>query len=246
MSTLIIIITTLSVLLFLNRRFISGLIAANRKPAISASEFKKTVNNHFKSKVTELGFIGKDWAYNKEKSGFIYSISFVTSKHGGEFAIDLTVRPKRIDKYKNLTNNEPSFSKRLTPSNQIDYWWRFKKNETENAKLLDKIFLLISSKGLEWFGKFNEFPTQFSNLTIEHLQDTGKLAKMFDTDYESKLHWTLALINVNEELNEKEKVKSFAEFGLKQIEGIAGLDWKPYFEEKQHTTGSFASAGGDE
>jgi hypothetical protein len=134
----------------------------------------------------------------------------------------------------------------LTPSNQIDYWWRFHKRETDNAKLLNDISLLISSKGQEWFGKFKEFPKQFSNLTVEDLDDTENLAKMFDTDYESKLHWALALINVNEELNEKEKVKSFAEFGLKQIDGIAGLDWKPYFEDKQHTTGRFASAWGDE
>lgn len=141
--------------------------------------------------MTDLGFTGKDWVFSQEKSGFVYSICFVTSKHGGEFAIDLTVRPKRIDNYKKLANNEPTFSKRLTPSNQIDYWWNFKKKEIDNAKLLNDIFLLISSRGQEWFRKFKEFPTQFSNLTVEDLEDTESLAKTFDTDYESKLHWAL-------------------------------------------------------
>jgi hypothetical protein len=236
MTTLIIILATLALIAFLNRGFISGLISANRKPAISSSDFKKTVNKYFKTKMTDLGFIGKDWVYNKEKSGFVYSICFVTSKHGGEFAIDLSVRPKRIDKFKGLENNEPSFSKRLTPSNQIDFWWRFKKAQSSNIKLLDKIYLLITTRGTAWFKKFESFPEQFSNISIADLENTEKLAKMFDTDYESKLSWALGLINVHEELENKDKVKVFADFGLRQIDGIAGLDWKPYFEEKQHTT----------
>lgn len=228
--------TTIAVLAFLNRRFISGFVAAYRKPAISTTEFKRIVNTNFKNRLTDIGFTGKDWLYKKEKSGFEYSIRFITSKHGGEFAIDLLVRPKRIDKFRKLENNEPSFSKRLTPSKQIDFWWRFKKAETDNIKLLNQLYLQITTNGTEWFKRFESFPEQFSNMTITDLENTERLAKMFDTDYESKLSWALGLINVHEELNNKDKVRDFAEFGLKQIEGIAGLDWKPYFEAKQHTT----------
>lgn len=152
------------------------------KQFIKSADFKKIVNDHFAPKIHELGFKGKDFFFYRENETYTEAVFFWTYRSGGAIAVDLLVRFNKIiypDGKKRtpsrlLRDEDCEFHKRLSPNKilpkgKFDVWfWVFEEHLNENVKIVEDIWRLFATIGLEYFKRFENHQTYIRNITTEN------------------------------------------------------------------------------
>jgi hypothetical protein len=134
---------------------------------VKSSDFKKFINQFFLPKVHELGFKGRDFYYFRENKDYTEVIFFWTYKTGGAIQVDLLVKFNNIvnpvsDKFisaKNIKHEDAEFYHKLSESNNDElltkgWFWIFEKEDEDNRKLVEDIWRLFSTQGMDYFSRF--------------------------------------------------------------------------------------------
>ncbi len=204
---------------------------AFRPKGLTSAEFKKLVQKVAKPRLNSLGFLGNAWDFSKTENGLTYCIQFVPNRNGAWIQIELSVVSDLSLVYKG-NEMDVSFKKWLAPKNKIRQYWRYRKTEQSNTKIIAEMLQLIETIGLDFFNKVSDFPNRFLKMEPSNFKDL----KTWNDFYQVNLSlekWIWSLVLLQERSGNYPRGLEFIQLGMKQLKGNTE-DWViEFLEEKE-------------
>jgi hypothetical protein len=218
------------------------------KQSITSSDFKKVVNEIFTPKIQEMGFKGKDFYFYREYPTYTQAVFFWTHKAGG--AIQLVkfknihyLGPKITSNMKDIRPETAEFFKRLSPNNKDDdflpdnWFWLFQHTLAKNKLIVEDIWRVFSTRGLEFFNRFENHRDYIEQITVKNYIDF-KDFQIQNYALRNRTEMIYFLFSYWQQAGNKTKALAFAKEGYMQLkddpENIYLNTFTAYIEKTLH------------
>jgi len=178
------------------------------------------------------GFRGSGANYRRFRAPVIHVINIQGSRYGGEccvnFGIHLSLLPTIVGQAANpgkLTEPECEFRWRLAPDGQRDQWWAYGSDEASAKASAAHLVELYRDRGRPLLNGWLEFPGRFAEVTVKDLED-GRPEAL--PGFPTTVRAALAFARINAHLNQPDRAREFARFGLNHLGLATAL--QPEFE----------------
>lgn len=202
---------------------------------MTSAEVRKLIKEEFVPILHANGFIGAGTSFRKiTDNHYIYSLTIQMNRYGGSFCVELgvfidfipdtlgaLVLPQKVKAY------DCEFRKRLAPTGNTDFWWRYDGHVQDTYNNLDHLIRTFLDVGIPFFEQFNNFPEPLCSITIEDIVNSAPILDSLASPLNLRLVLTLA--RIHQFLNHYDKTISFCDWGLKNIGRATALT--PDFEK---------------
>ncbi len=223
------------------------------KQPITSKEFKSFVNKYFKPKINSKGFKGRDFYFYRTNKEYTEAIFFWTYRAGGAIQVDLMVKfndikypnNDKVIKPNNIRPENAEFLRRLSPfevqNNDIQVWfWIFKKRKKENKRIINDIWCLFETCGLDYFNHFKNHKKYIENIGINNFSEFPDfyIQKFFGRYIIGIVYF---LFKYWLKFNDRQKAKVFAMKGIEIAKVRGDLNYKIEFEKYMNNQNPIAN-----
>lgn len=213
------------------------------KQPITSKDFKVYVNDHFATKIKEIGFKGRDFNYYREQENYTECVNFWTYKIGGAIQVDLMIKFNGIKYPDEETEIKPRFVKqenaefirRLSPhkisDNSINVWfWIFNEKPERNIEIVNDIWRLFESCGIDFFNEFQNHKEYIRKVETENYMNfpdfyTKRISGKFEVGV------VYFLFRYWKKYEDNPKATEFAKKGIQIATDKEDINYKTEFEE---------------
>jgi hypothetical protein len=206
---------------------------------INSADFKKLIAKYFAPKLREQGWKGSGFHFRKMTDNhYVYLLSFQPDKYGGKCWVEVGVH---LDFLKNLDGEVFNLKRidctwvdirrRISPDESNNYTWQYQDAEDKNKKVIDNIWNVFATDGMNFFNQFIEFLGPFQNITTSDIDNRDKKYQIKGIPLPPDVRTAWYLAQVFDFDGNKDKASDFAKFGISRIKGRQGSALKADLEK---------------
>jgi len=190
---------------------------------MTAAQFKKLVNKHFKPEIQELGWTGSGYNYRKfEGNHLIKTFGMYGSWMGGKVYCETGIHYDFLPIYygKNTSIEKITVTECVIRSRLSVGSWSLYKDENENIEQISAILNEFLTIGKSFYEDFENYPNTFCDISPDSIFEKGfrligkyNIIQTFD--------FLKMLIDINLHLGRTEKAHEFSERGIAEIKNMA-------------------------
>jgi hypothetical protein len=196
------------------------------------SRFNDVLEASFFPELCVLGFKGNTWCRRRLVEPFLHCVRVQDSSDHARVYLNIGVHITTLPApemgrvpLEKMTDEHCEIRDRLNPQSRKGEWtpWWLK---TDPEKATSEMLQLFKAKALPFFDQFQSFPGVLDSITVADIE-SGKASRILAGMTDVRM--ALLLARLHEHLGNKDKVMTFAEYGLR----VAGRATSPiaYFKQ---------------